>query len=150
MVAVKRIALISFAFVVTGSACVGPARTFPPYQADAVATAQQANAAVQTALLAVDTGADGGAFVNYLSITLRDSEDAATGVQSQFDSIQPPNRAADRLRAKLDGMLQAAVTTLGALRIHVRRGEVQYLTSLAQPLKQTSKELHDFIAANQR
>ena len=145
----KRLALFALVTAVAVSGCVGPARTYPPYKADAVATAQQANAAAQTALLAVETGAEGRAFATYLSITLRDAEDAAASVQSQFDSEQPPNRAGDRLRAKLDGMLQVAVSTLSDLRIHARRGEVDYLKSLAEPLKKTSSGLQAFVAANQ-
>jgi hypothetical protein len=130
-------------------ACVAPARTLKPYVADAVTTAQQTRSAVQTALLASQFAARGNASSNYLSALLGDTENTAAAVQSSFDSEQPPNSAADRLRNVLDSMLQEASGTLVALRIHARRGEIASLTHIAAPLHKVSHNLDRFIAAHQ-
>lgn len=131
------------------AACQAPARTYPPFEADAVTTAQQAQSAVETALLAADTAEKGNAFGNYLSATLGDAEDTATAVQGSFDLEQPPNRAADQLRDTLDKLLSQASSVLQTLRIHARRGELDRLHELAQPLQQISSDLDDFIKAHQ-
>ncbi|MEA2477704.1 MAG: hypothetical protein QOC87_1903 [Actinomycetota bacterium] len=129
--------------------CQAPARTYPPFEADAVATAQQAKSAVETALLAATTAAKGNAFGNYLSPTLGDAEDTAGAVQGSFDLEQPPDRAADQLRAQLDQILSQANTVLMQLRIHARRGELDRLAEIAQPLTKVSSDLDSFIKAHQ-
>jgi hypothetical protein len=131
------------------ASCQAPARTYPPFEADAVATAQQAQSAVETALLAADVADKGNAFANYLSPTLGDAEDTAGAVQGSFDLEQPPSRAADQLRAQLDQILSQASTVLMQLRIHVRRGEIDRLNEIAQPLHKVSSDLDAFIKAHQ-
>lgn len=130
-------------------ACQAPARTYPPFEADAVATAEQAQSAVETALLAAQTASKGNAFGNYLSPAFGDAEDTATAVQGSFDLEQPPNRAADQLRATLDDLLSQASSALMDLRIHARRGQIDRLADVAQPLHKISSDLDDFIKAHQ-
>jgi PBP1b-binding outer membrane lipoprotein LpoB len=140
---------VALACVLLLTGCVAPARTFRPYEADAVATAQEAQSAVQTALLASEVSVDEKAYGNYLSALLGDTEDTAAAVQSSFDSEQPPSHAADQLRNKLDGMLQKASAVLIALRIHARRGQLDRLNDIATPLQKVSKDLDDFVTAHQ-
>ncbi|MDQ3877562.1 MAG: hypothetical protein M3290_04330 [Actinomycetota bacterium] len=130
-------------------ACQAPARTYPPFEADAVATAEQAQSAVETTLLAAQTAAKGNAFGNYLSPTFRDAEDTATAVQGSFDLEQPPNRAADQLREALDKLLSQASSVIMDVRIHARRGQLDRLANVAQPLVNISSDLDDFIKAHQ-
>jgi hypothetical protein len=130
-------------------ACVAPARTPRPYEADAVTTAEETRSAVQTALVASQSAGNGNAPSNYLSALLGDTEDTAAAVQSSFDSEQPPTPGADRLRNQLDSMLQDAAAVLVALRIHARRGEIARLPHIAAPLERVSKDLDHFIAAHQ-
>jgi hypothetical protein len=132
------------------TACVAPDRTFQPYEADAVSTAQDAVSAAQTALLATQAGAKGNATANYLSVILGEAEDAASSVQGQFDSIQPPDARSDALRTRLDGMLDDITKVLEQLRIHARRGEVDRLSRIAQPLEKASKKLDRFATDHER
>ncbi|MFN2593937.1 MAG: hypothetical protein ABR579_03495 [Actinomycetota bacterium] len=144
-----RTSVVLLGLALAAASCQAPARTYPPFEADAVATAQQAQSAVETALLAAETAAKGNAFGNYLSPTLGDAEDTAGAVQGSFDLEQPPNRAADQLRDQLDQLLSQATSTLMDLRISVRRGQIDRLADIAQPLKKVSSDLDDFIKAHQ-
>ena len=145
----RRLRLWLVLVMLTAVSCQAPARTYPPFEADAVATAEQAQSAVETALLAAQAAAKGNAFGNYLSPTLGDAEDTASAVQGSFDLEQPPNAAADQLRAKLDPILSRASDVLMQLRIHVRRGQIDRLYDIAQPLKKISSDLDTFIKDHQ-
>jgi hypothetical protein len=135
--------------VVLVGGCVAPARTYKPYEADAVTTAEEAQSAIETALLATRAAATDRAYGNYLSAVFADSEDTASAVQSSFDSEQPPSRLADRLHTDLDSILQDAASVLVALRIHARRGEIGRLKAIAQPLQKVTKDLDGFIKAHE-
>jgi hypothetical protein len=138
---------LSCSMVVGG--CVAPARTYEPYEADAVTTAEETQSAIETALLAAAAAAKDRAYGNYLSALLGDTEDTASAVQSSFDSEQPPNHLADRLHSDLDSILQDAASVLVALRIHARRGEINRLGEIARPLHKVSDNLDDFIKEHQ-
>jgi hypothetical protein len=144
----KLIGLALISGLILGG-CVAPARTFKPYEADAVTTAEETQSAVETALLAAGAAAKGRAYGNYLSAVLGDTEDTASAVQSSFDSEQPPNDLADRLRTDLDSILQDAASVLVALRIHARRGEISRLGEIARPLQKVSKNLDHFVKVHQ-
>jgi hypothetical protein len=137
------------AVALSSVSCVAPARTYPAYVADAVATAQEAESALQTGVLAAQTAGRNRAFPNYVSTALDDAETTASSVESQFDSEQPPSSAADRLRHHLDSMLSSVVSGLARLRIHARRGELHALPALARPLVHTSQNLDEFVKAHQ-
>jgi hypothetical protein len=132
------------------ASCVAPDRTYEPYEADAVATAEDAASAAQTALLAVDASTRSNVTQNYLSIVLEEAEADASGVQGTFDSIQPPNSEADRLKNELDKLLDDAASVLEELRIAIRRGELEKLPDIAHPLDDTAKKLDDFATAHER
>jgi hypothetical protein len=135
--------------LVAMSGCVAPARTSGAYRADAVTTATEMQSAIETALLGSQAAAKNHAYANYLSALLGDTEETASAVQSSFDSEQPPNQVADRLRAQLDSILEDGNSVLVALRVHARRGELQRLSTIARPLQKISKKLDDFIKAHQ-
>jgi hypothetical protein len=130
--------------------CVAPARTFEPYEADAVSTAEDALAASETALLAVEASEKDNVTAPYLSVVLAESEESAGGVQGQFDSIQPPGTEGDALRDELDKLLDDATQVLEELRVHVRRGELEKLPAIAKPLEEVSKKLDEFARAHER
>jgi hypothetical protein len=130
-------------------ACVASARTYSAYEADAYATASEVLAGVQTALLATEASAKGNVFATSLSVLLKDAEDQAGGAQGRFDSVQPPNEDADRLKAELDELLTEAADVLEELRIHVRRGELERLTDIAEPLEALAKKLDEFVKAHE-
>jgi hypothetical protein len=128
---------------------VAPARTYEPYEADAVATAEEVVSASETALLAVDSAAKDNAYANYLSVVLAESEEDAKSVQGQFESIQPPGEEADRLRVELVKLIDEAVPILEELRIAVRRSEIDSLPDIAAPLEDVSKRLDEFARAHE-
>jgi hypothetical protein len=129
--------------------CVAPARTLKPYEADAVATAEEMKSAVETALVASQAAAKGNAYSNYLSALFGDTEDTASAVESNFDSEQPPSAQADKVRSDLDAILQSAAGVLVSLRIHARRGEIDRLKAIAAPLGKVSDDLDRFVEAHQ-
>jgi hypothetical protein len=132
------------------SACVGPARTTNTYREKAVMAAQAGQSEVETALLSVDAGVRGRLPHAYLEVVLSNSEDAFASVQSQFDSIQPPDTAtADQLRNNLDSLLSTGADGLAQLRILVRRGETQKLKTEAAKLEPTARKLNSFAQAHQ-
>jgi hypothetical protein len=73
------------------------------------------------------------------------AEKDALAVQSTFDSVQPPDAAADRLRSTVDDLLGSATTGLTEMRIVSRRGELDKLPALADRLRSTLDELR-FLA----
>ena len=90
--------------------------------------------AVSTALLAVDAANGDRAYGRYLTQVLVEAEEDAGAAQGTFDGIQPPDRHADELRARLDDLLTEATDTLADLRIAARRGRFAELPELARPL----------------
>jgi len=126
------------------SACVGAAPSLGSYEGKAGATAQDMRSAVETARTTVALARSGRAFRAYLSEVFRYAEDDATAIQAAFDSIQPPDGAADDLRTRLDDLLSHAVSTLSDLRIAARRGDLGSLLRAASPLAQLSSDLDAF------
>jgi uncharacterized lipoprotein YmbA len=132
------------------SGCVGPARTTHTYREKAVMAAQAGQSDVETALLSVDVGLGGRLPHAYLETVLSQSEDAFTSVQSQFDSIQPPDTAtADHLRESLDSLLSSGADGLAQLRILARRGDTEQLKAEAAKLKPTARKLNTFAQVHQ-
>ena len=134
--------------IVVATGCVGPSRTEDDFARKAANTAEAAESAVNTARLAVRTAARDRAFGPFLSVTLRNAEEDADAAQQSFDAVQPPSDAADQLRAALDQLLDDAAATLTDLRIAVRRGELDKLTTIASPLDGLAQHLADFQVAH--
>ena len=121
--------------------CVGPARTSHSYTKKASHSVQDTRSAVETARLAVDAADQDRATGPYLSVLLGQAEDEAGSVQTTFDSVQPPNEAADRLRDDVDSLLSEAVSVLGDLRIAARRGDTGGITERGPALADLSRRL---------
>ncbi|MGZ6804483.1 MAG: hypothetical protein ACXVFU_15670, partial [Nocardioidaceae bacterium] len=113
------------------SGCVSPSRTGRDYELKAGNTAKAVASSVATALLGADAAGRHRAPGPYLSVLLGRAEEDALAVQGTFDSVQPPDAAADRLRGQVDQVLSDAVDGLAQLRITVRRGELDRLPGLA-------------------
>ena len=125
--------------LVTG--CVSPSRTDRDYELKAGNSAKAVASSVATALLAVEAADTGKAFGPYLSVLLGGTEEDASSVQSQLDSVQPPSDRADLVHDRLDEQLSDALDVLRELRIMVRRGELDQLKTIAEPLHHTLAEL---------
>lgn len=138
--------LIAVALGALLGGCVGPARTSDDYTRKASTSLHDTRSAVETARLGVDAAAGDRATGPYLSVLFADAEEQASSVQSTFDSIQPPDRDADRLRDDVDDLLSEAVSALSDLRIAARRGDTPALTAQGPALEDLSRRLGDFEA----
>jgi hypothetical protein len=127
--------------LVLATACVSPSRTDRDYELKAGNSAKAVASSISTALLGVKAAKEHKATGPYLSVLLGRAEEDASSVQSQFDSVQPPSENADAMRSKLDDLLSTAVDTLTELRITVRRGELDQLADVAEPLHKVLEEL---------
>jgi hypothetical protein len=127
---------------------VGPARSFSKYEGKAVTTAESGLSAVETVRLTASTASNGDAFGPYASVTVSDQEEALSGVQGTFGSIQPPNTTASDLRSELDDLLSTALDEITDVRIVLRRGQLGRAAEAAAPLKKTAAQLEDFIQAH--
>ena len=136
------------ALLVLVGACTGPVRSTAVYESKAGQTAKTVASAAQTALLATDAARGDKAYGRYLAQVLAEAEEDATAAQGTFDGIQPPDRQADRLRARLDDLLTTATSTLSDLRIAARRGCLAELPGLAAPLRKAAGQLGDFAEAH--
>src|SRR5262245_20615687 len=109
----RRVVASMAAVLVIAPGCVahpvGPARTFGKYEGKAVTTAESALSAVATVQLAANASSDGKATGPYMAVITSEQEDALSGVQGTFGSIQPPDERADRLRAELDQLLSSSL-----------------------------------------
>jgi hypothetical protein len=129
-------------------ACTGPVRSSDVYESKAGQTAEAVASAVQTAALAVDAARGGKAYGRYLTQLLVEAEEDAGSAQGTIDGIQPPDRRADQLHARLDDLLTRATGTLADLRIAARRGRFAELPELARPLPELAGRLDDFAKAH--
>ena len=123
--------------------CVGPARTTDDYTRKASTSVEDVHSAVETARLGVDAVARDRTTGPYASVLLGQAEKQASSVQSTFDSVQPPNHDADRLRDEVDSVLTEAVSVLGDVRIAARRGDNDGITAQGPALADISKRLSD-------
>ena len=123
---------------------VGPARTFAKYEGKATTTAASALSAVESTRLAAQTAGKGKALGPYTSVLVSEQEETLGGLQSTFDSIQPPDERADALRDELDQLLSDAGTHVAAVRIAARRGTLRGLETVAAPLDEDAKKLTAF------
>ncbi len=128
---------------------VGPARTYGKYESKARTSAKSVLSAVETVRLVSDAAAHGNTFGPYASVLVSEQEEAVSAVQGTFDSIQPPDDRADHLRDDLDAVLNDALDHIGDVRVAVRRGELEGLAKIAQPLADDSAKLNQFLDTHQ-
>ncbi len=74
-----------------------------------------------------------------------EAEDALDGLSGTFGSIQPPGERADQLRDELAVLLSDALDHTTQVRIAVRRGTVQGLGQVAEPLDGDAQALRRFL-----
>ncbi|MFN2539538.1 MAG: hypothetical protein ABR549_15495 [Mycobacteriales bacterium] len=139
----RGVALALVAVLMSG--CVSSSRSDRDYELKAGNTAKAVASSVAAAILGAEAARQHKATNNYLSVLLGYAEKDVLSVQSTFDSIQPPDVAADRLRSTVDDLLSSATTGLQEMRIVCRRGELAKLPALADRLRSTLTELR-FLA----
>ncbi len=128
---------------------VGTTRTFASYKGKATTTAEEVVSATQTVLVMSKTATKHNAFGPYTAMVIADAEDQISGLIGTFDSVQPPNRAADRLHESLDDLMADALSHVQKMRIAARRGVVDGLAQLARPVRADTKKLQAFVDAHQ-
>jgi hypothetical protein len=124
---------------------VGPARTYASFERKATTTAESALSAVETVRLAATAGAEGKATGPYLGQVVSDQEEALSGVQGTFASIQPPDARSDELRSTLDELMSTALEHVVDVRVAVRRGALAELDDVAAPLREDAEQLRAFV-----
>jgi hypothetical protein len=128
---------------------VGPARTARSYEAKAASSAEAALSAVQTVRLLAHAATDGKVFGTYASVTVDGQEDELTKTSTTFRSIQPPDDASQVLGDDLDALLDSALAHVRAVRITIRRGELDRAEAVAAPLAVDAASLEEFAEALQ-
>lgn len=147
-----RVAALSAALAL--GACVshpvGPARTFGKYEGKATTTAESALSTVETVRLAAEAAAKGKTLGPFLAQLVSEQEDAASGLEGTFDSIQPPNGKAEQLKDELDELLGDVVDHIAQVRIAARRGDVDGVSDAAKDLDEDSQKLNDFLTEHKK
>jgi len=131
------------------AACVGPARTDRVYEGKAVETAKAVRSAAESARLASAAAGRGNATGQYASVVLGDAEDDAGAAVGAFDSIQPPNEAADSLHDRLEPLFTSVTSILRDLRIAARRTDLARLPAIARGLEPVIAKLAAFVDARE-
>jgi hypothetical protein len=145
----RNLLLVSALLVAGAVGCVrtvSPARTFDAYEHKAKDTAESVLSSVETARLGARVATDGDAFGPYVSVLLSEAEEGASHAHATFDTVQPPDARADRLRGRLGRLLTRADDHLSELRIAARRGELGTLARVARPLTPLARELERFVS----
>lgn len=147
----RALFVLTAALVVALAACVqpvGPARTFDSYEHKAKHTAETALSAVQTGRLGTQSARRDDTFAPYLAVLVSDAENEASGAQTTFDSVQPPNDRSDNVRNDLDPLLTRAVDALSQARIAARRADFSEVAKQDPKLARSARELNRFVKAH--
>jgi hypothetical protein len=139
----RRVAAV-LAVVLAAGGCVGPSRTDADYRAKAANTAEAVRSSVGTARLGIDAAGERRVTGPYLTRLLAEAEEDALAAQASFDSVQPPSERADAVHDDLDELLTKALDALRALRIAVRRGDLDHLGDLGAGLAEVDEALERF------
>ena len=147
----RALLLLTAVLAVALAACVqpvGPARTFDSYEHKAKRTAETALSAVQTGRLCAQSARRDDTFAPYLAVLVSDAENTASGAQTTFESVQPPNGKSDNLRDHLDPLLTRAVDALSQARIAARRADFNGVAKQEPRLARSARELNRFVKAH--
>jgi hypothetical protein len=143
--AIALIVCLGAGTVACGEHSVGPARTYDDYERKSRTTAEVVLSAVETVRLLAETASDGKAWGTYTGVSVSEQEDTAAAAHGDFDSIQPPDARADDLRDRLGGILDDVDEHIAAVRIEVRRGNLDALADTAAPLAADSEALQHYL-----
>jgi hypothetical protein len=137
----RRTVVPALLALAAATACAGPSRTDDDFRHKAANTAETIQGVIGTAQIAVAAASENKVPGPYLSVTLAEVDDDAAAVVDTFDSVQPPSKTADKLRSRLDTLLQRTTSILDDLRIAVRRGDIASLPKIAAPLTNLDTKL---------
>ena len=127
------------------TSCVGPSRTDSDYHRKASNSAEAMRSAVESGRLVADLALKKRAFGTYLNVAATEAEQAADGVITSFDSVQPPSARSDDVREQFDTLFQAASSALGDLRIAIRRHLLDDVKKAAADLAAVSAKLEPLV-----
>jgi hypothetical protein len=142
---VRRLLVLLTLALTAATGCVGPSRTDADYHRKASNSAEAMRSAVESARLVADLVLRDRMFDPYASVAASEAEQAADGVISAFDSVQPPSTDADAVREKFDAVFEEASGALSDLRIAVRRHLVADIRKAADDLAAVSAKLEPLV-----
>ena len=133
--------VVAAAVALLATGCVGPSRSNSDFELKAGNTAKAVASALATARLAADAAGDGKASGNYASVAIGEAEQDASAAQATFASYQPPSAQADEVRTEVGDLVSDAVDGIAALRITVRRGQLDRLPTISDQLEPVATAL---------
>jgi hypothetical protein len=113
---------------------VGPARTRDDFERKARTTLEDTLSAIETVRLVAEASSAGNTFGPYSSVSVSEQEDALVDISGDFGSIQPPDATSDAVRAEVAAVVQSAIDHVAAVRISIRRGQLDDAETVAAPL----------------
>ena len=136
-----RPVVVAAAVALLATGCGGPTRSNSDFELKAGNTAKAVASALATARLAADAAGDGKASGNYASVAIGEAEQDASAAQATFASYQPPSAHADEVRKSVDDLIGDAIDGIVALRITVRRGQLDRLPRISDQLEPVATAL---------
>jgi hypothetical protein len=126
--------------MVVCAGCAGPTSTDGDYRLKAGQSATDLTAVVGSAELAARQYLAGKLPQAYADTVISRAEQDGSSIQTAFDTRQPPDSAADKVRSQLDGPVQEILGDLTDLRVAVRMDDRSQMNlalhQLAAPMGQ--------------
>ena len=120
--------------ICTAAGCSLPATTFDAYRSRATDAAEEATSQARTAILTAHLAEQGRLLDTAVAEQLQEAEVAASAAVESFASVQPPDRRADRLRARILPVLERVADLLSRMRFEARRADMAALLALRSAL----------------
>ncbi|MCZ3387701.1 MAG: hypothetical protein LH645_00945 [Actinomycetia bacterium] len=135
----KGIATAVAALTLAG--CVSAAPDDSSFEEKTSTTAAAAASEVATVRLTTQLLIEGHLQQNYAEVTISASEDALSSIAQTFSVVQPPDGAADQLRAQVEAILSDASDAVAEARIASRRDDHAAMTTALVNLDRANAQL---------
>jgi hypothetical protein len=134
--------------ICTAVGCSLPATTLDAYRSKAVDAAEEATSQARTAILTAHLVGRDRLLLTSAAVQLQEAEAATAAAVETFASVQPPDRRADRLRARILPVLERISDLLSRMRFEARREDTTTLLALRSALIEPADALHRWATAN--
>ena len=141
-----RGAALTIVVLVSLPGCVAPAFNASQYESKAAKTADAAVSAIESVRLALESAQRHELPSNPIDVAIADQEDILGSVSGTFSSVQPPDRAMDRLRDRVLGLVDDAQSKIETARIAFRRGLVDTARAAIESAEKDSKALDEIAS----
>lgn len=137
------------AFVICAAvSCSLPATSFDAYRSKAADAAEEVASQARTAILTAHLAGQDRLLDTAVAVQLHDAEEGAAAAAASFASLEPPDRHADRLRARLLPVLQRISSAIARMRFDARRDDVAALLDLRSALIGPIERLERWARSN--